>query len=152
VGDLLFVAQLDSSHLNLCMGPVDIGEIASEAVQAAAPRAAQQGLELVLEAGDSPTVTGDRDRLGQTFDNLITNAVNYSPDGGKVVVRVTGLGDQVVVEVQDQGVGIPAEEQEHIFRRFFRASTAVDQGVLPALDNQAYVYLGARFCSSLARP
>jgi len=132
VGDLLFVAQLDSSHLNLCMGPVDIGQIASEAVQAAAPRAAQQGLELVLELEDAPTVTGDRDRLGQTFDNLITNAVNYSPDGGKVVVRVAGLGDQVVVEVQDQGVGIPAAEQEHIFRRFFRASTAVDlhaQGV-----------------------
>ena len=85
-----------------------------------------------MEIGDAPTVTGDRDRLGQTFDNLITNAVNYSPDSGKVVVRVAGVGDQVVVEVQDQGVGIPADEQEHIFRRFFRASTAVDlhaQGV-----------------------
>jgi two-component system phosphate regulon sensor histidine kinase PhoR len=82
---------------------------------------------MILEAGDTPTVIGDRDRLGQTLDNLITNAINYSPDGdGKVVVRVAGNGDQVVVEVQDQGVGIPAEEQEQIFRRFFRASTAVD--------------------------
>lgn len=132
VGDLLFVAQLDSSHLNLCMGPVEIGEVASEAVQAAGPLAAQQGLALTLEAEPCPTVIGDRDRLGQTFDNLITNAINYSPDGGKVVVRVAGVGDQVVVEVQDQGVGIPAEEQEQIFRRFFRASTAADlhvQGV-----------------------
>lgn len=125
VGDLLFVAQLESANLPLSMTELDMVGIARGAVEGADPIARQSGLDVVLEAPGGPvSLTGDRGRLGQMFDNLISNAVKYSPDGGVVTVRVCPVGSECIIEVKDHGMGIAVDEQEHVFERFFRASNA----------------------------
>jgi len=133
VGDLLYVAQLESSNLTVRMTDVDILTVAQQAVEAAIPAARQAGVDLRLApCGSTVVLSGDSGRLGQALDNLITNAIKFSPEGGVVSVRVQ-LGDtECAIDVQDEGVGIALEEQERLFDRFFRASTAVDlhiQGV-----------------------
>jgi signal transduction histidine kinase len=125
VGDLLFVAQLESADLTVTMTDVDIVTIAKDAVEAAAPRAGGSGVDLRFEPGGNPVrMVGDAGRLGQAVDNLISNAIKYSPDGGAVCVRVLPDASECIIEVQDEGVGIAFDEQEHLFERFYRAPTA----------------------------
>jgi signal transduction histidine kinase len=74
-------------------------------------------------------VRGDRERLGQLVSNLISNAVKFTPPGGSVTARVFAENGLGVVEVEDTGIGIPKAEQERLFQRFFRASTATEQAI-----------------------
>jgi signal transduction histidine kinase len=66
---------------------------------------------------------GDRDRLAQVMANLLSNAIKYSPDGGRVTVEAAANGSKVTVSVRDEGIGIPADQQAHVFEKFFRAET-----------------------------
>ena len=93
------------------------------------PRASSHGVELVLDLAQAPPVLGDRGRLFQLLDNLISNGVKFTPEGGTVTVAVRPAGDRVALEVRDTGIGIPAAEEERLFERFFRASTAVDRQI-----------------------
>jgi PAS domain S-box-containing protein len=133
VGDLLFVAQLELANLAVTMTNVDIVAVVQESVEAAMLSADQFGVDLQLApCGRSIWLTGDAGRLGQAVDNLIANAIKYSPDGGVVRVRVLPGITECALEVEDHGMGIALEEQKHLFERFFRASSAVDlhiQGV-----------------------
>jgi PAS domain S-box-containing protein len=133
VGDLLFVAQLESANLSLSMTDVDVAAVVAEAVEAVKPQADQSEIEVVLIL---PTerilVRGDPGRLGQAVDNLISNAMKYSPEGGSVTVSVRASATQCLIEIEDHGIGISASEKGALFDRFFRGSTAVDlhiQGV-----------------------
>jgi signal transduction histidine kinase len=85
------------------------------------------GVELTLTADELPVCEGDADRLGQVLDNLISNAIKFTPRGGRVDVAVLRRGEQALIEVSDTGPGIPAQEQEHLFERFYRASHAKEQ-------------------------
>ena len=76
-----------------------------------------------------PSLAGDRDRLGQVLDNLIGNAIKFTPEHGRVVVRLRAGNGDAVLEVQDTGVGIPIAEQARLFERFFRATTATDRAI-----------------------
>ncbi len=127
VGDLLFVAQLASANVSLAMTNVDIVAVASEAVEAISIRAAQSDNEIALAAPRGRLLLiGDPGRLGQALDNLISNAIKYSPEGGTVAVRILPGNDECAIEIEDHGIGIATEDQEHLFDRFFRGSTAVD--------------------------
>jgi signal transduction histidine kinase len=79
---------------------------------------------LTLRASSVPEISGDGDRLAQLFDNLISNAIHYTPEGGRVEARLHSVNGHVLIEIEDSGIGIPAAEQEFLFDRFFRASTA----------------------------
>jgi signal transduction histidine kinase len=132
VGDLLFVAQVEAGKLSLEAGDVDLGVVARESIEAAAPRAADGGVELTLEAAEVPLVRGDRDRLGQALDNLVSNAIKFTPEGGRVVVRLMPEDDRAVLEVSDTGIGISEADMQQLFQRFFRtqrATTAAIPGV-----------------------
>jgi signal transduction histidine kinase len=80
------------------------------------------------ESVEEPLVLGDRGRLAQVLVNLLENALKYSPMGGPVRVTLTRAGPEVLVSVSDSGIGIPADQQAHLFERFFRARNAPISG------------------------
>jgi signal transduction histidine kinase len=129
VGDLLFVAQFEAGKLSLDMGTMQLADVATEAIESAGPRAADLGLDLQLTLDDLPAITGDSGRLGQTLDNLISNALKFTPSGGKVEVRLTDAGDHAKIEVADTGLGISRAEQKRLFERFFRTAVATAQAI-----------------------
>jgi len=129
VGDLLFLAQVEAGKLVLDVGAVDLGAVASESVEAARPQAEAKGITLTLATGPVPLVAGDRARIGQLMDNLVSNAIKFTPESGRVDVRVRALQKRAVVEVRDSGIGIPANERKHLFQRFYRTSTATEQAI-----------------------
>jgi signal transduction histidine kinase len=129
VGDLLFVAQFEAGKLSLETGPTPIADVAAESVESARPQADELEIELSMHADDVPSVNGDAGRLGQTLDNLISNALKFTPAGGRVDVRVVDRDDRVVIEVEDTGLGIADEDQTRLFERFFRTSAATAQAI-----------------------
>ena len=76
-----------------------------------------------------PALVGDRGRLAQVLDNLVSNALKFTPEGGRVEVRTSVTDDYVLLEVEDSGIGISAEEQPRLFERFFRAASATEQAI-----------------------
>src|SRR6185503_288002 len=129
VGDLLFVAQVEAGKLSLEERDVDLCAVARESVEAAAPRARDGGVELTLEEEDTPLVLGDRDRLAQALDNLVSNAIKFTPAGGHVVVRLACEYDRAVLEVTDTGIGISQADLEQLFQRFFRTQRATSAAI-----------------------
>ena len=130
VGDLLFAAQVKAGTLTLERDAVDLARLARQAVEAAGPRAAQGGVDLLIEAPDELWMSqADGDRLGQMLDNLIVNALKFTPAGGSVTVSCGAAGDEVHLSVRDTGIGIAPEDQERLFERFFRAASADREGV-----------------------
>jgi len=129
VGDLLFLAQVEAGKLSLELGAVDLSAIAVESVETARPLAEDKDITLTLATGPLALITGDRARLAQLLDNLISNGVKFTPPGGRVDVRIKGQRGNAVIEVRDTGMGIPSEEQHHLFERFFRTAKATEQAI-----------------------
>lgn len=129
VGDMLFVAQVEAGRLALERTDVPLADVIADCVEAARPAAERGRIALVVDGEPVPPLAGDRDRLGQLVDNLVSNALKFTPEGGTVTLRLRDEGAAAVVEVADDGVGVPGAEQERLFERFFRSSTAVTQAV-----------------------
>ena len=123
VDDLLFIARLDEG-IHLRQTTLDLRELLSQSADTAKPTAESKDIEIELDVGDVPTVLGDRERLAQLVDNLVSNAVKFTPEGGRVSIRTANGSSNVRVEVADTGVGIPSDEVGRLFQRFYRASTA----------------------------
>ena len=118
VEDLLLLARLDEGR-PLQLEPVDIATVASDAVDDA--RARDPEREIRLEAWPAITVSGDTARLHQVAANLLGNALEHTPAGSPVEVRVFTAGEEAVLEVEDHGPGLDPEEAAKVFDRFYRA-------------------------------
>lgn len=119
VSDILSLQQIERGELQF--SALSIDEIACASIRGAQAKARQAGLSLVRECDpDLRLVWGDRARLERVFDNLIGNAVKFSPDGGTITVRLSNEGAMIRVEVLDEGIGIAQEEQTKIFDRFYQ--------------------------------
>jgi signal transduction histidine kinase len=129
VEDLLLVAQIEAHRVDLRREPVDLATVAARAVEAVRPAASEKNVRVEIDGGDVPTILGDERRIMQVLDNLLSNAVKFSNDGGAVVVEVRGDGASASIAVADTGIGIPADEQGHVFSRFFRAQAASELAV-----------------------
>jgi signal transduction histidine kinase len=129
VGDLLFTAQVESGKFNLDQKEMDPASIITASVESARPVATAAGITLHTEFVEGLFVNGDAVRLGQACDNLISNAIKFTPSGGSVTVGLSAAGSDVVITVQDTGMGIAASELDKLFSRFFRASTATRNAV-----------------------
>jgi signal transduction histidine kinase len=117
VDALLNVARLDVGDLQMNLVPTDVGSVVSEVVGGLQ----QDGHRFVVDLPTEPVaVEADPDKLRQVLQNLIDNAVKFSPEGGTVTVAARRSADAVEVSVIDEGVGIPAVEQQRIFRKFYR--------------------------------
>jgi signal transduction histidine kinase len=125
VDDLLFVARLQSGRLDLTPTLLDLGEIARQAASEAQRQAAAKGIELVFDTEGSVEIDADRGRMFQLLDNLVSNALKFTPQGGRVEVHVERNG-AAVLEVRDTGVGLSPDEAARVFERFFRADNAVE--------------------------
>ncbi len=121
VADLLTIA---SGTLTVRPRQSDLGEVAAQSVDAAQPRAAAGGITLTLETEGPAPGRFDPDRLGQAIDNLVSNAIKYTPKGGRVTVRVRTEDGSLVCEVADTGVGMTDQDLANAFTRFFRTATA----------------------------
>lgn len=129
VSELVFLVQIDSGRLTLSLAETDIGQLLAEATEAAQPAATAKQIELRFEADRLMPALCDRDRIAQLVDNLLTNAVKFTPAGGRVDVRAAQVGDAVAVSVSDTGIGIPADDLPRLFDRFFRASSAITNAI-----------------------
>jgi two-component system, OmpR family, phosphate regulon sensor histidine kinase PhoR len=129
VEELLDLSRIESGGPLVMLDEVDLGRLAVASVERLRLFAERQRVELRAEApGGLPPVRGAEDRLGQVLVNLLHNAVKFSPDGGEVVVRVRPVAKEVVVSVEDHGIGIPRADQARIFERFYKADKARRRG------------------------
>jgi two-component system sensor histidine kinase BaeS len=130
VNDLLVLTRADAGALNLQLQPLDLGELARARCEHLEMVASQRQVRLCPETGSQASgqgaymVLADSDRITQVLDNLLDNAIRYSPPGGKVRVSLSREADQVACRVADAGPGIPAEHLSYIFERFYRADPA----------------------------
>jgi two-component system NtrC family sensor kinase len=118
--DLLDLGRLEAG-MELTMKRCDLRDIVTQSIEAWQSQAKKR--QHILEARLPPGATfvhGNTGRLRQLLDNLIGNAIKYTPSGGRVRVRLTQVSDQVVLQVRDTGLGISPEDQPYIFDRFFR--------------------------------
>jgi signal transduction histidine kinase len=129
VSDLLFAARLQEGRFELAQEEIDLRVLVEHAVESARPRAEVAGVELHADTAEVPPVAGEAARLGQLLDNLVSNAIKFTPAGGKVGVWLEARGDLVHIEVSDTGLGITEEEREHLFERFFRTQTALERQI-----------------------
>ncbi|HID61447.1 MAG TPA: HAMP domain-containing protein [Anaerolineae bacterium] len=131
VNELLELAKMDAGQIVMAQEPVDMGRLLRGCVEKLTPQAGQGGVELKLELGALPSLTGDNDRLAQVFTNLIDNALKHTPRGGRVTVAARGVTDhptrkggkavpKIEVSVADTGSGIPPEDLSRIFERFYQ--------------------------------
>jgi signal transduction histidine kinase len=100
----------------------------TECIEAARPLAQSKTIDLTLDA-EPVSCPGDSQRLEQLLENLISNALKYTPEGGHVSAKLSRANGDAQIEVQDSGIGIPSEDQKYLFDRFFRATTAKSESI-----------------------
>jgi PAS domain S-box-containing protein len=126
IDNLLDASRLQAGQLKLNMADFDLAKMAARTVQEFRTQSNMHTFELDFPPR-FPLVYGDEERLRQVLDNLVSNAIKYSPDKGKITVSGRSDENQVYVAVSDQGIGIPAGEQERIFDRFYRIDGALSR-------------------------
>ncbi len=124
VNNLLVLTRADAGMLKLDLRPLDLANLARQRCDQLTTFANQQGVSFRVNASDTYTVNGDEDRLAQVLDNLLNNALRYSPKAGIINVEIKKQGDEILCTVQDSGKGIPPEHIPHIFERFYRVETS----------------------------
>jgi len=148
VDALLNVARLDSGNLHVDLRPTDVRSLLSQAVPANGA-AETNGHKFVVDlAEDVPQVRADADKLRQVLDQLIENAVKYSPAGGVVRVEARRRTDAVEISVADEGVGIPPSRLDRVFDKFYRGGETqpgtglglfIAQGLVAAMGGKIWV-------------
>jgi signal transduction histidine kinase len=151
VDDLLEMARLESGQIGIDPRPIPLARIVRESTDDRRPAADVKHLTLTVDIPRHLPVYADPTRLRQVLDNLVSNAIKYTPAGGNIVIRghrephsgsaeptghalvalasLGALAHTVVLTVTDNGIGIPADQYPHLFDRFFRASNAVSAGI-----------------------
>jgi signal transduction histidine kinase len=129
VEDLLFVATMADGGFALDESEFDLAELLAEAVEAARPLADKRRIKLRDQSQSELLLLGDRDRLTQVIDNLLSNALKFTPEGGEVTVDSVRSNGNVRLVVADTGVGMRPDEIGHLFERFYRTDAATAQAI-----------------------
>ncbi len=121
VNDLQELSRVEAPTFRLEWGEVDLNTLFKVIVRRLSPAAQAKGLTLKVDMPTSlPRLAGDEDRLTQVLTNLVSNAIQYTPEGGTITLSARVVNDQVEISVTDTGIGIPPEHLEFIFTRFYR--------------------------------
>lgn len=131
VNDILDVSRIEAGDLDLRTQRIRLEEVVARAVRSARHLAESKEIALELEMGPPlPIIKGDPERLEQVMDNLLNNAVKFTPRGGQITVRVQSRQPyEVQVEVTDTGIGIPSADMAHLFSRFHRGENVAGQAI-----------------------
>jgi PAS domain S-box-containing protein len=132
VEDLLLSAQAHSGSLALANSEFDAATIVRQCAEACTPAAAARGIRLDCVTESVLVITGDPGRIGQVVDNLVSNALKFTPAGGRVELLASRHDGGVRIEVADTGMGIPPDEQDRLFDRFFRTTRVQDEAIAGA--------------------
>jgi heavy metal sensor kinase len=124
VEGLLLLARAEAGVLRMDRRQVDLGQVLEEVYLRLKPLADSRSIELRLGSTGPIGIQGDRDRLQRMTSNLVDNAIKYTAEGGRVALELQQAGSCASILVSDTGMGVPAEEQEHIFQAFYRTSQA----------------------------
>ena len=131
IEDILTLSHLNSAVYDIHLVPVDVNPLLDAVCESLLPTADGKSLTLTTRCADGPAVVlGDEHQLERLLLNLVSNAVKFTPVGGHVLVSVAASASSVVLSVDDDGIGIPADEQEAVFGRFFRGTEATRE-VIP---------------------
>ena len=123
--DLLTLSRFDSGRSELRLTRFPFAQAVDDTYQAILMDAQNHSHTVTLELpGWLPRVRADRERIMQVMMNIVSNAIKYTPDGGRIVLSAGMKGDRVWMQVDDNGIGIPAGDREHIFERFYRVDKA----------------------------
>lgn len=120
VQQLLTLARMEPGDGARIPGPVDLRAIAEQCLVDHVSAASARGIQIELDAGPHMPMTGDREALSILLDNVVGNAIKYAPDNTSVNLAITQEDSDLVVQVRDQGPGIPSQERERVFQRFHR--------------------------------
>lgn len=118
--DVLALSRVEHGALDIADERVDLNAVLRDVIEL---HAAERAIELESDV-DEPIVRGDQGRLKQAFENLIRNAIKYSPNGEPVRVKLSMDGEAIVISIADRGIGIPSDEIASLFDRFTRGSNA----------------------------
>ncbi|MDQ1433275.1 MAG: two-component system, sensor histidine kinase and response regulator [Actinomycetota bacterium] len=129
IEDLLTMSRVEAGIFELSVGTVDLRELIQSVRDTTEPAVARAGLELRVDVGADRMLTGDREQLERALLNLLSNAVKFTSPRGHVEIATRTEGDDALVSVRDTGTGIPLDEQESLFTRFFRAKRSQEQEV-----------------------
>jgi PAS domain S-box-containing protein len=129
VDDLLLLQQSETDGVTITPAAVDIDELVQQSIERVEPTASRKAIAIETRGEQGLVVSGDVMRLGQVLDNVLSNAVKFTPERGVVDVRVSRVGDACAVDVHDTGPGIPEDERGRLFERFFRSRDAVARAI-----------------------
>ncbi|MBK9713397.1 MAG: PAS domain S-box protein [Kouleothrix sp.] len=127
IAALLDISRIQMGQLSIERAPVDLAALADRVVSEVQPLLEDHAIDCQAAAGLQ--IEGDELRLEQVLQNLIQNAIKYSPAGGTIRVRAERCGDQACLSVADQGIGIPADALPNLFQRFYRAANVDEQHI-----------------------
>jgi signal transduction histidine kinase len=122
VNDLLDVAVIESGKLEVKRNDQDVAKLVGQRIKHLEPHARSKGIAIKLDVDGMRLASIDAPRFGQVVDNLVSNAVKFSPSGTTVTVALRADGDNFTFSVQDQGPGVPEEERKLLFRSFQKLS------------------------------
>ena len=125
VNDLIFISRIRVGRLELRREDLSLEQVAADAVDAQRPHAVTKGIRLTLAAVPAPQIHADRHRVDEALENLLSNALKFTPPGGSVEVAVRPADGRVRLQVSDTGAGISAEDQAHVFEEFFRGREVI---------------------------
>ena len=121
---ILRIAQIESGSRRAGFRRIDLSSIISDAVQTFAPTALEYGHVFISDVEAGLQIVGDPELITQLIANLIDNAIRHTPNGASIWVRLLAKGDTVVLEVSDNGAGVPPGERDKIFNRFYRGEAS----------------------------
>jgi signal transduction histidine kinase len=128
LNDLLDLQRVEQRTLELRLDEVDLNDLLATQVTLYSAQSDDHELHF-LPSSEPLLVRGDRDRLAQVIGNLFSNAIKYSPEGGRVEISAELAGTDALVLINDSGLGIPPDHQDRIFTKFFRGDVGRERGI-----------------------